>query len=55
LLCDSKDEFFYALFPFVADYLEGKVKVDKYVTHKFKLADINKDFDAMHIHLAFLS
>jgi S-(hydroxymethyl)glutathione dehydrogenase / alcohol dehydrogenase len=44
--------FFYAFFPFVADYLQGKVKVDEYVTHEFKFADINKGFDAMHVRLA---
>ncbi|KAI0254249.1 class III ADH enzyme [Lactifluus subvellereus] len=32
----------------VEDYLQGKVKVDEYVTHEFKFADINKGFDAMH-------
>ncbi|KAH9978090.1 class III ADH enzyme [Lactifluus volemus] len=33
----------------VEDYLQGKVKVDEYVTHEFKFADINKGFDAMHV------
>jgi len=32
----------------VEDYLQGKVKVDEYVTHEFKFADINEGFDAMH-------
>lgn len=33
----------------MVDYLQGKVKVDEYVTHEFKFADINKGFDAMHV------
>ncbi|KAI0269288.1 class III ADH enzyme [Gloeopeniophorella convolvens] len=32
----------------VEEYLQGKVKVDEYVTHEFKFDDINKGFDAMH-------
>ena len=32
-----------------ADYLKGNVKVDEYVTHGYKLADINEGFDAMHV------
>ena len=31
------------------DYLQGKVKVDEYVTHGFKLAEINDGFDAVHV------
>jgi Zn-dependent alcohol dehydrogenase len=31
------------------DYLQGKVKVDEYVTHNYKFADINEGFDAMHV------
>ncbi len=33
----------------VVDYLQGNVKVDEYVTHEFKFADINEGFDAMHV------
>jgi S-(hydroxymethyl)glutathione dehydrogenase/alcohol dehydrogenase len=32
----------------VQDYLAGKMKVDEYVTHQRKLADIAKGFDDMH-------
>ncbi|KAN0124518.1 class III ADH enzyme [Russula decolorans] len=32
----------------VEDYLQGKVKVDEYVTHGYKLAEINDGFEAMH-------
>ncbi|KAH8106315.1 class III ADH enzyme [Cristinia sonorae] len=32
----------------VKDYLEGKVKIDEYVTHHQKLADINSGFHDMH-------
>jgi len=32
----------------VDDYLQGKIKVDEYVTHSRTLADINKGFDDMH-------
>lgn len=31
------------------DYLQGKIKVDEYVTHSRTLADINKGFDDMHV------
>ncbi len=33
-----------------ADYLQGKVKVDEYVTHGYKLAEINDGFEAMHVN-----
>jgi hypothetical protein len=33
-----------------ADYLQGNVKVDEYVTHGYKLAKINDGFDAMHVN-----
>ncbi|KAL0949858.1 hypothetical protein HGRIS_009891 [Hohenbuehelia grisea] len=32
----------------VKDYLEGKVKIDEYVTHHRALPDINKGFEDMH-------
>jgi hypothetical protein len=32
-----------------ADYLQGNVKVDEYVTHGYKFAEINDGFDAMHV------
>jgi len=32
----------------VKDYLDGKVKIDEYVTHHRTLPDINKGFDDMH-------
>lgn len=32
----------------VDKYMEGKLKVDEYVTNVFPLAEINKGFDAMH-------
>ncbi|KAJ3372240.1 hypothetical protein GGF31_002098 [Allomyces arbusculus] len=32
----------------VGDYMSGKIKIDELVTHKMKLADINKAFDLMH-------
>ncbi|CAG8606721.1 4875_t:CDS:10 [Acaulospora morrowiae] len=32
----------------VEDYLNKKLEVDMFVTHKFKLEEINKAFDAMH-------
>ncbi|KAI0722183.1 class III ADH enzyme [Cerioporus squamosus] len=32
----------------VEDYLQGKVKIDEYVTHHRKLADINEGFHDMH-------
>lgn len=28
--------------------MEGKLKVDEYITNVFPLAEINKGFDAMH-------
>lgn len=31
------------------DYLQGKVKIDEYVTHSRTLADINDGFDDMHV------
>lgn len=33
----------------VKDYLEGKVKIDEYVTHHRTLADIQAGFDDMHV------
>ncbi len=32
----------------VDKYLEGKFKVDEYVTHTMKLEDINQAFDLLH-------
>ncbi|KAJ3294696.1 hypothetical protein HK104_003360 [Borealophlyctis nickersoniae] len=32
----------------VERYQKGELDIDTYVTHKFKLADINKGFEAMH-------
>lgn len=32
----------------VDDYLEGKLKVDEFITHQYPLTDINKAFDVMH-------
>lgn len=32
----------------VDDYLAGKLKVDEFITHNFKLAEINEAFKAMH-------
>ncbi|KAI3660197.1 hypothetical protein MP638_004471 [Amoeboaphelidium occidentale] len=32
----------------VDDYLEGKLKVDEFITHQYPLNDINKAFDVMH-------
>ena len=29
-------------------YMEGKINIDELITHKLKLADINKGFDLMH-------
>jgi hypothetical protein len=38
------------LTPFsVPDYLKGNLKVNEYVTHGYKLAEINDGFDAMHV------
>jgi hypothetical protein len=36
-----------------ADYLKGSVKVDEYVTHNYKIAEINDGFDAMHVNALF--
>ena len=33
----------------VEDYLEGKMKVDEYVTHQRTLKDINEGFADMHV------
>jgi Zn-dependent alcohol dehydrogenase len=48
------DLFTHPFFSF-ADYLQGKIKVDEYITHAYKFADINKGFDAMHVRSALLS
>ena len=32
-----------------ADYLQGKVKIDEYVTHHRTLAEINEGFHDMHV------
>jgi Zn-dependent alcohol dehydrogenase len=32
-----------------ADYLQGKVKIDEYVTHHRKFAEINDGFHDMHV------
>jgi S-(hydroxymethyl)glutathione dehydrogenase/alcohol dehydrogenase len=32
----------------VEEYLQGKMKVDEFVTHTFPLSEINKAFDVMH-------
>lgn len=32
----------------VQDYMDGKLKVDEFITHTFNFEDINKAFDAMH-------
>ena len=29
-------------------YMDGKINIDDLITHKLKLADINKGFDLMH-------
>ena len=42
------------LTPSLPDYLQGKVKVDEYVTHGYKLAEINDGFDAMHVNACLL-
>jgi hypothetical protein len=34
-----------------ADYLEGKMKVDEYVTHRRTLGEINDGFHDMHVCL----
>jgi S-(hydroxymethyl)glutathione dehydrogenase / alcohol dehydrogenase len=31
----------------VEEYLDGKLKIDKFVTHEMKLEDINEAFDLM--------
>lgn len=31
----------------VADYLEGRLKVDEFITHRKKLAEINDAFEVM--------
>jgi S-(hydroxymethyl)glutathione dehydrogenase/alcohol dehydrogenase len=46
-ICSS---FFYAKRRPGTDYLKGNVKVDEYVTHAYKLAEINDGFDAMHVN-----
>lgn len=53
-ICSS---FFYAKRRPGTDYLKGNVKVDEYVTHAYKLAEINDGFDAMHVigHVFFVS
>ena len=33
----------------VEDYLQGKVKIDEYVTHHRNLAEINEGFHDMHV------
>jgi S-(hydroxymethyl)glutathione dehydrogenase / alcohol dehydrogenase len=33
---------------YVAEYMEGKLKVDEYITHNFELDEINEAFDVMH-------
>jgi len=38
---------------FFLDYLDGKVKIDEYVTHHRKLVDINQGFDDMHVSSCF--
>lgn len=35
--------------PRSSDYLNGEVKIDEYVTHHRKLADINEGFHDMHV------
>lgn len=32
----------------VDDYLEGRLKVDEFITHRMKLRDINSAFEVMH-------
>ena len=46
--CDGLTLFFSA-----TDYLKGNVKVDEYVTHGYKLSEINDGFDAMHVSGSF--
>jgi S-(hydroxymethyl)glutathione dehydrogenase/alcohol dehydrogenase len=35
--------------------MEGKLKVDEYITHNVKLEEINKAFDLMHEGKRYLS
>lgn len=37
------------------DYLQGKVKIDEYVTHSRTLADINEGFEDMHVCIRLCS
>ena len=46
----SKSDTFLSL----PDYLQGKVKVDEYITHGYKLVEINEGFEAMHVNGCFL-
>lgn len=39
----------------MTDYLQGKVKVDEYVTHYRTLADISEGFHDMHVSTILLS
>ena len=32
----------------VEDYMDGRVKIDEYITHNLNLNDINKAFELMH-------
>lgn len=32
----------------VNDYLEGRLKVDEFITHRKKLAEMNDAFEVMH-------
>ena len=32
----------------VQGYMEGKYRVDEYITHKLKLTEINQAFDLLH-------
>ena len=38
----------------VADYMQGKMKIDEYVTHHRTLAEINEGFGDMHVRSASL-
>jgi hypothetical protein len=49
-LCDAKEQVGLTPSDSAADYLQGNVKVDEYVTHSYKLAGINDGFDAMHVN-----
>jgi S-(hydroxymethyl)glutathione dehydrogenase/alcohol dehydrogenase len=33
---------------YVDNFMEGKIEIDKMITHTMKLEDINKAFDLMH-------